>query len=171
MDSQSKVSIRQKALEISLGYNGQEEVPRMSNSGTFVMACLATVGINFPASWCQAFMYRVVSEAAKALGLTNPMPKTAGCMECWNKTSPSNRILKIDATPQNILPGYQFILDHGGGHGHTGMVVEVFPDGTYSTIEGNTDPLGSANGYGVFHREGKHARHFSDAPLKGFIKY
>lgn len=165
------ITIREKALEIALSYVGQEEVPRGSNWGPFVMACLALVGINFPASWCQAFMYRVLSEAAKALGVANPMPKTAGVLDCWNKTSPNNRILKADATVDNILPGYQFILDHGHGNGHTGIVAQMFPDGSYSTAEGNTDPLGSANGYGSFKREGQHARHLSDSSLKGFIKY
>ncbi len=168
---QSKQSLREAALQIALSYNGQEEVPRGSNWGPFVQACLALVGINFPAAWCMAFMYRVFHEAAASLGIDCPVVKSGGVMVCWNKTPAANKILKADARPTNILPGYQFIYDHGKGLGHTGMVVEVFPDGSFSTIEGNTDPAGSRNGIGVFKREGAHKRHLSDAQLKGFIKY
>lgn len=171
MDQLANKTIREAALHIALGYNGQEEVPRGSNWGPFVQACLALVGITFAAAWCQAFMYRVYHEAAEALGVACPIFKTGGVLNCWNNTSPNNRITKADARPTNILPGYQFIYDHGKGLGHTGMVVEVFADGSFSTIEGNTDPAGSRNGIGVFKREGKHARNLRDPQLKGFIKY
>lgn len=164
---QGKIIIRSKALEIALSYNGQEEVPRGSNAGPFVEACLKTVGLGGGNSWCQAFMYRVLNEAAHALSAPNPMPRTAGVLDCWNKTSPNNRILKADSRPTNILPGYQFIYDHGKGLGHTGMVVDVLADGSFTTIEGNTDPAGSRNGYGVFKRK----RKLSDPQLRGFISY
>lgn len=160
-------NIKQRALKIMAGYIGQEEKPRGSNWGGFVAVCLALVGITYPASWCQALMYRVLLEAAADLGIPNPMPRTAGCLDCWNKTSPNNKILKANATPANILPGYQFILDHGGGAGHTGMVVAVYADGSYDTYEGNTNNDGSANGYGTLARK----RKISDKQLKGFIKY
>ncbi len=168
---QSNIALRLLALKIALSYKGQEEVPRGSNWGPFVKACLALVGINFAASWCQAFAYRVFKEASTQLGIACPMISTGGVLKCWNNTSPNNRILKKDATVQNILPGYQAIYDHGGGKGHTMLVVQMFPDGSFSTIEGNTNPEGSPNGYGVFQREGAHARHLSDLQLKGFITY
>lgn len=164
---QIKNSLKDTALQIALGYDGKEEVPRGSNAGPFVMECLNMVGLNTPNSWCQAFMYRVLSEAAAQYQVANPMHKTAGVLDCWNKTTPNNRILKAEATHENIRPGYQFIYDHGKGLGHTGMVVDVATDGSFATIEGNTDPAGSRNGYGVFKRK----RNFSDPQLKGFIAY
>lgn len=160
-------TVREKALEIALSYEGKEEIPRGSNAGAFVIACLAMVGLDAPNSWCMAYVFRCFREAATALGLACPVNRTAGVMDCWNKSTPSSRILKADARPTNILPGYQFIYDHGKGLGHTGIVVEVLADGSFITIEGNTDPAGSRNGYGVF----KRTRHFTDAQLKGFITY
>jgi hypothetical protein len=164
---QVKNNIRSTALNIALGYIGKEEVPRGSNAGEFVEACLKLVNLPGGHAWCQAFAYRVLSEAAALLSVANPMPKTAGVLDCWNKTSPNNRLLKIDSRPTNVLSGFQFIYDHGKGLGHTGFVVEVFPDGSFSTIEGNTDPSGSRNGYCV----AKLKRNISDPKLRGFIMY
>lgn len=167
MEQNKIIPLRTKALEIALSYNGQEEVPRGSNWGTFVEACLHLVGITYAASWCQAFAYRCYHEAAQANGTPNPMPCTAGVLACWAKTDPKNRIPVANARVTNILPGYQFVYNHGKGLGHTGIVVAMHEDGSFETIEGNTDVLGSRNGYGVFHR----TRNLKDGQLQGFISY
>lgn len=167
MDPNNNHPLRTRALEIALSYNGQEEVPRGSNWGTFVEACLHLVGITYAASWCQAFAFRCYYEAAKGSGALNPMPCTAGVLSCWAKTDPKNHIPVAEATIANILPGYQFIYNHGKGLGHTGIVVAMHPDGNFETIEGNTDPGGSRNGYGVF----KRTRNLKDKQLQGFIRY
>lgn len=155
-------SISEKALQIALSYEGKEEVPRNSNAGPFVEACLKLVGLGKGFSWCQAFVYRCFNEAG-----TNPVPKTAGVLDCWHKANPVQKYIKQIATAANITPGSQFIYDHGKGMGHTGIVVEMHADGSFTTIEGNTDPAGSSNGYGVF----KRTRHTSDKELVGFICY
>jgi hypothetical protein len=56
-------------------------------------------------------------------------------------------------------------MDYGKGLGHTGIVVSVNADGSYTTIEGNTNEAGSREG----DRVAVKVRNLSDAKLKGFI--
>jgi len=59
-----------------------------------------------------------------------------------------------------------FIIDLGGGFGHSGMVVET-NSGRMITIEGNTNDGGSRNGIGVFKRDARKINQIN----KGFIDY
>jgi hypothetical protein len=104
------------------------------------------------------------------VGTANPVVRTAGVLNHWNKADESGarRIL-----PQELLgdfsllkPGLIFIMSTGGGNGHTGLV-EDFRDGRLITIEGNTNLPGDREGIGVFRRTG---RKLSDIN-KGFISY
>jgi hypothetical protein len=154
---------RLTALQIARTYVGQKEVGK--NGGKFVDDCLKLVGLGTGFAWCQAFVYRCYHEAAISLKIANTCFRTAGVLNCWNNTAPNRRILKKDATPLNILAGYQFIMDYGKGLGHTGIVVSVNADGSYTTIEGNTNEAGSREG----DRVAVKVRNLSDAKLKGFI--
>ena len=131
-------ALSEKALYIAKGYIGQKEMPKSSNWGKFVQDCLATVNIFSPAYWCMSFVYRCYKEAGISLKLFNPLFKTGGCL------------LQLQKTPkQNIFTKPQvndiFILDLGGGHGHTGIVCEV-KGNQFRAVEGNSNMDGSANG-------------------------
>lgn len=133
--------ISDKALQIAVSQIGNEEHPRGSNWGEPVKTYLKSVSITFPAAWCMAFVYWCFNEAAKQLGLVNPMHKTGGVLAQY-------KYRKVNAvnSPQ---PGDVFIMDYGGGLGHTGIVERVNDDGTVDTIEGNTNDTGSREGYEV----------------------
>ena len=151
---------REAALKLAISYIGKEEVPRGSNSGPFVKECLATVGIKFPAAWCQAMAYRCYSEGAKEAGVACTAIKTAGVLDNWNKTDASMKLLPHEflAHPELILPGYQMILKEGDTTGHTGIIErvvinEAHPEQSMAyVIEGNTNDNGSREGYGVFRK-------------------
>lgn len=117
--------------------------------------------------WCQSLVFWC---GLQAYGFSNPVPHTAGVLDCWNKALHEGfpTIGKAHATAANILPGYQFILDLGHGDGHTGIVERVDADGTLHTIEGNSNPAGGRDGYEVC-RQSK--RHLTDSVLVGFICY
>ena len=51
------MALSQKALAVAVSQIGVEETPRGSNWGVPVKDYLISVGINFPASWCMAFIY------------------------------------------------------------------------------------------------------------------
>ena len=59
-----------------------------------------------------------------------------------------------------------FVLDTGGGAGHTGLV-ESIEGGRLITLEGNTNDGGSREGVGVFRRNGRKIVNIN----RGFIDY
>lgn len=155
-----KIMLSQKALEIAVTQIGEEEHPKGSNWGHPVQDYLAAVGIGFPASWCMAFVYWCHSKAAIQLSVINPMAKTGGVLDEYNKSRS-----KYNATgdPQ---PGDVFIMDHGHGLGHTGFV-ESYDSVTHSihTVEGNSNDTGSREGFEVCRKIR------SVSKIKGFLRF
>jgi len=148
------------ALEVAISQLGKEENPRGGNWGKVgdpVPEYLKSVGITFPASWCMAFVYWSVQQAANRLGLQNPLMKTGGVLAGW--AGRPRLQAKLPA------PGDIFIMDHGHGLGHTGIVESIDADGTLHTIEGNTNADGSRNGYAVERKSRKQTK-----PIIGYIR-
>lgn len=153
---------------------GVREQPRDSNSGPEVDEYLRRAGVplTLPASrksWCCAFVYWCFDEAAREAGRANPMVRTAGCLDHWNRAAGSGarRIVASRAAgdPALLRPGMVFIMDFGGGLGHTGFVERV-NGGLIHTVEGNTDASGTREGGGVYAR----TRKVKDVN-RGFIDY
>lgn len=151
------MTLKQQALDIAISQIGQEEKPRGSNWGEPVKSYLASVGINFPASWCMAFLVWCFTEAARKLNVPNTAKKTGGVLDAWNKAKAQYAV----AVPE---PGDIFIQDHGHGLGHTGIVEKVNAD-TVETIEGNTNDTGSREGFVVCRRVRKRSS------IIGYLRY
>lgn len=145
------------------------EVPKNSNRGPQVEAYLRRAGVRPGLAWCCAFVYWCADEAAQAMRRANPMVKTAGCLDHWRRAPAhgAQRILKTRAVgdPGLVKPGMIFIMDHGGGLGHTGLVEKVV-GGLLTTIEGNTDASRTREGGGVY----RLTRRVAEIN-KGFIDY
>lgn len=148
---------------------GVREVPRNSNRGPEVDAYLKRVGLGGGFAWCCAFTYWCFDEAARAAGVPNPMVRTAGCLDHWSRAerAGARRIpaAQAVANPELVEPGMVFIMDFGGGAGHTGFV-EAVNGGFITTIEGNTDASKTREGGGVYRLSRKIAE-----INKGFIAY
>jgi hypothetical protein len=160
------------ALAKAQGEVGVMEKPPGSNSGPMVDVFLASTNTPVGNSWCMAFVYWCFREGAVASGLPNSFPKTAGCLDAWArvKAGAPARLLTRSAAiadPNRVKPGFVFILDHGGGHGHTGFVTQQ-TGGALATIEGNSNNTGSANGVGVFKLN---RRSVMDEELLGFLDF
>jgi hypothetical protein len=140
--------IAKKALETAITQIGQEEKPRGSNWGKPVSDYLASVGINFPASWCMAFVHWNFNRAAYAMGVNNPLPRSGGVLTAWHMAGPVHKIYR------DYQPGDIFIQDHGHGLGHTGIIESIEGDIAH-TIEGNTNDTGGREGYEVCRRTRK----------------
>jgi hypothetical protein len=145
------------------------EVPRNSNRGPEVDRFLQRAACPPGNAWCCAFVYWCIDEAAKKLGRSNPMVRTAGCLDHWQRAAahgaqriPTSRALRNLSL---VRPGIIFIIDHGGGLGHTGFVEEIGA-GMLTTIEGNTDASKTREGGGVYRLR----RKLSDVN-KGFVDY
>jgi hypothetical protein len=145
-------ALEARALQIALGEEGVREEGG-ANRGPKVEAYLARVGLGAGNSWCQAFVYWCFDEAAKALARVNPLVKTAGVLAHWAKSPVEARVYARAAfdNPRLIRPGSIFIIDHGHGKGHTGLVTKVLA-GEIGTIEGNTNSRGSRDGDGVYQK-------------------
>jgi hypothetical protein len=162
------------ALAVAVSQIGVMEVPLGSNRGPEVDDYLKTTGLALTAGkpgffWCMAFVYWCFHKAGNG---STPFPKTAGCLDAWNRVKRANpsRVLtrtQAIADPSKVKPGMVFILDHGGGAGHTGFVRRS-AGGALQTVEGNTNPIGSSNGLGVFELN---RRKVMDSTLKGFIDF
>jgi hypothetical protein len=145
------------------------EIPKNSNRGPDVEKYLRSVGLGPGYAWCCAFMYWSFEEAAAQLGRPNPMVRTGGCLDHWNKAERhgARRIRAAEAldTADAVKPGMLFIIDHGHGLGHTGIIEQV-AGGLLTTIEGNTDASRTREGGGVY----RLTRKVNEINL-GFIDY
>ncbi|MFN4249061.1 MAG: CHAP domain-containing protein [Flavipsychrobacter sp.] len=166
MDVKPVNNIKGLALQFAITQLGITETAK--NSSPQIDKYLKSVGLGPGYAWCQAFVFFCFQEAAKQLATANPLPKTAGVLACWNKTTPNSRITKSEALqdPSLLQPGYQFIMDFGKGLGHTGIIERIEGD-VLHTIEGNSNDAGSREGTEVCRR----TRKIGDKPMKGFIKY
>jgi uncharacterized protein (TIGR02594 family) len=146
-------TLKEKALKIAISQLGQHENPLGSNWGTPVKEYLASVGINFPAAWCAAFVYWCFKQANTNV----PLVKTAGVLNHWNTADKKYRV----TDPQ---PGDIFIMDYGKGLGHTGFVEKV--DATFIyTVEGNSNDSGSREGIEVTRKQRPRTK------IKGYLRY
>jgi hypothetical protein len=156
-------------LKVATSQDGVRESPGTPNRGPQVDRYVTSVGLN-PAngySWCQAFVYWCFDQAAATLAVANPCVKTAGVLDHWARSPPDDRIAAAAAAddPTLIRPGAVFIIDHGGGKGHAGLVTGVV-SGEIATIEGNTNEAGSRDGDGVYEKT-----RAIDSINVGFIDY
>lgn len=155
-----------ESLKVALSQVGVMEKPPGSNKGPEINGYLKSVDCPPGSFWCAAFVYWCFKEAAANLNKANPLFKTGGCLMHWNKTT--GKKIKSSETqndPSLVKPGQIFIIDHGGGMGHTGIIEKV-DGGFIHTIEGNSNPQGSSNGIGVFQLQRKIVK-----INKGFIEY
>jgi lysozyme family protein len=165
-------SLGAQVLKVAAEEVGVREVPLGSNRGPRVDEYLNAVGPGLLGQpWCMAFVFWCVKQAAAALGVSNPVPKTASVINCWQlaQSLPGANVVpaeKANEDPSLVLPGMVFFLDTGGGHGHAGFIADVI-GGTLVTIEGNTNSVGLREGIGVFQRSSRKIRDINT----GFVAF
>jgi hypothetical protein len=152
------MTLRSKALSIAQSQIGVQELPKNSNAGPAVEKYLKAVGLGKGYAWCMAFVYWSVNTAAAELKVSNPLSKTAGVLDMYSKMK--------DLRVINPKPGDFFIMDFGKGTGHTGFIEKILPDGKLQTIEGNTNSVGSREGYEVARRYDR-----KTTQMLGFIRF
>lgn len=140
-----------EVILVASGEVGVRETSR--NRGPMVDAYIESVGLD-PAigqyPWCASFVFWCYEHAAKNCSIVNPCPKTASALKLWLKSPEFFRLANFS---DKICPGCIFIIDHGHGKGHCGIVEGVdFTTQTITTIEGNTNPEGGREGDGVYRR-------------------
>lgn len=123
---------------------GVQEIPKGSNWGDKVKEYLAAVNIGSPAPWCCAFVVWCFRHCQKDKTV---IPTTGSCTFLLNWAKEQGKLVK------QPRPGDVFLLLRPGGKSafHTGLVSSVGAL-TFGTIEGNSNPGGSPEGYEVVAR-------------------
>lgn len=119
--------------------------------------------------WCMGFVQTILDQAASAQGkdFRVIMPHTYGCDAVGTvglRQGLLMRYTEVRKNPSQVKPGDLFLLQKSANDWtHTGLILSV-GDGTFDTIEGNTNMGGSRNGNGVYRR----VRNFEQAKLDVF---
>lgn len=115
------------------------------NDGAPVEAIQQSTGNKRGDAWCASFVY-FVGRVLNWLGLRWPLPRTASCDELLEFARRKN-ILRREAQR-----GFLVLVMRSP----TDAIHVAFVDGdgtpAFPTIEGNTNPSGGRDGYGVFQR-------------------
>ena len=134
---------REKAVAWADSFDGQKEVGQ--NAGPFVAEVLKSVGLKTGHAWCASFVSYVFSKAQIKTG-----PKLHRYrVRAWVDWGHEKGRLYYSHPKRGDLCARL----NRNGTGHIGFVLsEPDFDGTYRTIEGNTNAQGSREGHGVFKR-------------------
>lgn len=130
-------------------YLGVVETPKGSNRGTEIDYWVRESGLEPKGAyaWCACYVGQM---GRQAIGALWPCPRTAGVMVlvAWAKASSARWI-------QTPVAGDLFVIWNakldGGRYAHVGFVTAVRDD-AFDSIEGNTNPGGGREGWGVFAR-------------------
>lgn len=119
-------------------------------------------------AWCADFVTWVTKQAYAKAGKQVPAgfgsPSVSNIQE-WGKkngryvsTENMSSQQRANYIAQNIKPG-DIIIQKRNGVSHTGIVVKVYPDGSFDTVEGNTSDSVKRRSYKA-----------DDKKLSGFVK-
>jgi len=133
---------RQLLAQAAKACLGIREEPRNSNRGREVELFQKTVGLSPGEPWCMAFVQTCIAYAELKIGMPSPVFASGSCIEVWNGTTASQRVVQIP------LAGAVAIWQHtkNPDHGHTGVVLDC-DQVSFHAIEGNTsDGYNDLNG-------------------------
>ncbi len=165
-------SVSGRAVDIAISQIGITELPLGSNKGPQVSIYHRTVGVGEGNPWCMSFIYWCFSQAARQLGVKNPMPKSAHCKTVWNlavqKELPTLQADMAREHPELVVPGMVpiWIIAPLTGAGHTG-IIPATAGRQWTTVEGNTNELTMSREGVMVARLSK--RHVTDKILLGLI--
>lgn len=107
--------------------------------------------------WCAGFCFFAILQACELLAVASPMKKTFTVDTIVDRAKAAGQFLgeqqaKSPAGRGKILPGSLFVVRASATHwSHVGIVAETGAD-AFTTLEGNTNDDGSANGFEAIER-------------------
>lgn len=113
------------------------------NRGPAVERILASTGNPPGDPWCASYVYRVGSAM---MGAAWPLPRTASC-DVLLEHARKRGLLREEPRPGDVF----LVMKHDHDAIHTGFVTG-WEGAAFTTLEGNTNPNGGREGYGVFRR-------------------
>lgn len=134
-------------------------VPRelQSNTGPWVRAYMdGNEGRNWP--WCMGFAQTILDQACSTLGkdFTDLVPHTYSCDVVLESALDNDNLLRntdLRKDASKVNKGDLFlIMKHARDAVHVGIIEQINDNGTFVTIEGNTNDEGSREGFEVCRR-------------------
>lgn len=116
------------------------------NDGPQVRLYLKVAGVFSPSPWCAAFLDWCAEQAGADPRKLAKFPASTFFLWDWAK---KNDLLRDPAT--GMKKGDWFVWNNTGG-GHCGVVMSKLENGSFSTIEGNTNDKGSREGVMVMQK-------------------
>ena len=133
-----------------LYYLGTTEQPKGSNWGKDIKPMLASVGINFPAPWCAAYVGIVLRNTSTPYPYSGFVPNwSRGVWKekvVFDKRKAARSVLPSEVRRGDIATIYFPNLNRDA---HIFVILGVTPKGSLITIEGNTNEDGGREGYMV----------------------
>jgi hypothetical protein len=109
--------------------------------------------------WCAGFVTFIIKQACEATGHPLPIPGSFDCWELARQAKENEIFVSEDSlnaatwSAEKLCPCSIFLVKDGSGHwSHTGFALGDQCSTTTSTIEGNTNDDGNAEGYEVCKR-------------------
>lgn len=161
-----------RAMADALANTGVRE--QGDNAGKYVEIYLASVGLEAGNPWCAAWVYYRIKAASEALKLPMPAVPKSGYTPDWARWGKTHKLWMDVGPDAQVEPGdlALFYKASKGRIGHIGIVTGVVRSANaerkgVTTVEGNTDGDGSAEGDGVYAKE----RRFGDlGKYGGFVR-
>lgn len=150
------IKLSDTAIDYARSQIGVKEIGH--NAGKQVNEYQASTGNVSGAAWCMSFVYWCFQKAAKDRNMVNPLIRTGGVLDQWNRIPKQYKY----AAPS---VGSIFIMSTGGGYGHTGIITKINDNGTFTAIEGNSNRNGSREGIEVC----QNTRKISNSAILGYI--
>lgn len=157
------ISLREKiinAAELHVKANARElTIANQSNSGPWVRAYMdGNDGDEW--LWCMGFVQTVLDQACSShnMRFTDIVKRSFSCDTVAAYAKAKGNFVKytaVRANPNAAEKGDIFLLQSSSNNLdwiHTGIISNVFSNGVFETIEGNTNDGGSRNGYAVVKR-------------------
>jgi hypothetical protein len=135
-------------LEEANKYLGEIEKPNLSNKSIRINYWLQETGVPIGLPWCAAY---VTGVGRQALGHAWPVIFSASVQRIVDWA------ISKDVLQDTPVKGDLFVIYFSRlkRFGHIGIVTDIGQAGSIKTIEGNTNPGGSRDGWGVFKRDRK----------------
>ena len=140
----------ERVLTVAYAFQNWTESGK-DNHGQAVEIFLKFVWLKAGQPWCAAFVsyvgwYGCYNHVTKKS--TWPVPRTGGCAVLGDY---AKQHALLERTPE-VGDVFLIWFPALNRFAHTGFITQVHPDGSCTTLEGNTNTDGSRNGWGVFER-------------------
>jgi len=140
--------IARALIEEANKYVGHTENIGQNNRSSFIDSVNRFMGVPIGSPYCQSSLYFIANEVCRRYSLKNPLPKTAGARDAWNKSVNYRRKIANAEAGDFVY----WVSKTDRLKGHAGLYLTHGTNKDFLTIEFNTDSDGGRDGNGVWNR-------------------